>query len=118
MPGVFYKGTVAVGNGPHGSVDLALHEIGHAYDFASGHSSRSDAFAAAHAAAIDSLEGTSSYYVQPGAAGPREAFAESFAAYFSGNAGFARQNPSLHSYWERDRRFMQGRAEATQPWRR
>ena len=104
VAGVFDPATrtvVVATSGLSSSVNLALHEIGHAYDFATKYLSGSGAFGAAYAAARGGL---GSYYLQPGGAGLSEAFAESFAAHFSRNADYAKRHPSLNAYWEGRRR--------------
>nr|WP_189047284.1 hypothetical protein [Aliidongia dinghuensis] len=71
VPGVFdpTSKTVVIATSdrfPNGSVNLALHEIGHSYDFAMGGLSNSPDFAEACEAAKGGL---SPYFLQPGSAG-------------------------------------------------
>jgi len=101
VPGAFdyASRTVIVatsGKYPHGSFNLALHEIGHAYEFARGGLSDSAAFAAAYSADAKSF---GDYYLQSGAGGRREAFAESFARHFGGDVSMARSWSNLDRYW-------------------
>ena len=79
-----------------GSIDRALHEIGHALDFAKGRPSRQKEFMDAYTKDFNKL---TKYEQQPGNAGLSEAFAESFANVYSGARGFATSHPNLDSYW-------------------
>lgn len=102
VPGFFDPASKMVviatsGRFAHGSVDLALHETGHGYDFAAGGLSDSAEFVQAYDEAKDGL---SSYFLQPGSAGRQETFAESFAAFYSGNQQYAADHPSLKRYWD------------------
>jgi hypothetical protein len=101
VPGVFDPSskTVLIATSdrfPNGSVNLALHEIGHAYDAAMGGLSDSSDFTKAYEAAKGGL---SAYFLQAGSAGRQETFAESFAAFFSDNEKYAADHPSLIEYW-------------------
>jgi hypothetical protein len=101
VPGIYLpsQNTAIVatsGQKPTSSINLTLHEIGHAYDNISGGLSRTPGFMKAYNA---DRSGLTEYYRQPGSAGPSEAFAESFAAHFSSNQSFASMHPALTAYW-------------------
>ncbi len=92
----------------HGSLDLLVHEIGHALDLR-------DAFGLASGAVSDSREFRQAYdtdranlqrlgrtyLTQEGEAGREEAFAEAFAAYVSGNQFMPETTPNLRAYFDR-----------------
>jgi uncharacterized Zn-binding protein involved in type VI secretion len=80
----------------HGSHNLVVHEVSHAYDHATN-GSASTAFNDARNSDINTL---SAYETQPGAAGQEESFAESSARYFGGDASDAQTHPKLHEYWD------------------
>ncbi|MEJ1250649.1 anthrax toxin lethal factor-related metalloendopeptidase, partial [Denitratimonas tolerans] len=106
VPGGFDANTKSVivatrGAHSHGSVNMALHEIGHAYDFSTGYPSRSTEFHISYGVDRRNLR---SYYLQPGMAGRSEAFAESFAGYFSRNQEYMNRHPALTNYWSSRRR--------------
>ncbi|WP_282780016.1 MULTISPECIES: hypothetical protein [unclassified Nocardia] len=63
--------------GDHGSVSLAVHEVGHAFDRALLDASDSDDFRQLY----DKLGSMMPYYAQPGSAGRQETLAESLAAW-------------------------------------
>lgn len=84
------KRVVAIGTGPTGSASVGLHEFGHAVDdmhrrslgtVASVTGEFSDAYDRAVAASYDRGFWISPYYLQPGADGKSEMFAEAFARY-------------------------------------
>ena len=99
VPGLFSADTNTVilatnGKYPTGSFDMYYHEIGHAFDHYNG-LSISDRFMSAYSSDKSSM---SSYFLQPGKAGPSEAFAESFARYYGGDPKIKSNWPNLNSY--------------------
>lgn len=68
------------------------HELGHAVDDALGRASRSADFMKAYRADVAKIptvdHGKYKYYLQPGSAGPSEAFAEIFGHHFGGGSGY------------------------------
>lgn len=92
---------------PHGSGSLGDHEIGHAYDEASGFPSRTAKFLAAFQADRNALRqaSPSGYYSSEDKGktttvrAQGEAFAESFSAYYSNNAKWFADKPALLNYF-------------------
>jgi hypothetical protein len=82
----------------HGSVNLILHESGHAFDNVGNSIFRSkDAtFTAARQADVATL---SQYESQAPPAGPQECFAESAARFFGNDGTDAAGHPHLHAFW-------------------
>jgi hypothetical protein len=102
VPGAYdpVSNTVVIatsGKNGHGCFNLALHEIGHAYDAVQGEPSQSTAFKAAWNADKSSL---GPYYTQPGVAGLSETYAEGFASYYGRDSNYAKKYPNLNSYWQ------------------
>lgn len=100
--------TVVLSTNPtqgQGSIDVTLHETGHAFDADLGMASNSTAFVSAYNAdAATFANDTDSYFNPQGnPTGYRsETFAESFAAFYSGTpAGlqYAIQHPHVWNYW-------------------
>ena len=99
------------GEGPiqHGAFDLAGHEAGHeaghGFDFSGGspHKSRGAKFRSARKKDIRALAkkktDLGAYFMQAGAAGPEETFAESCARFFGGDATLAAEWKNLHAFW-------------------
>lgn len=83
-------------------MDVLFHEVGHAYDLATGFMSRSEGFKAAFNSVNREL--WRPYYLQLGNAGLSEAFAESFATYFSGCPAYAGGTGSFMEYRMRQRK--------------
>jgi Flp pilus assembly pilin Flp len=79
----------------HGAYSLTIHETFHAIDRAGGWS-KAPAFVTARDADAAKLD---AYLRQPGEAGLEEAFAESAAHYFAGDAAWGRDHPNLWQYW-------------------
>jgi Flp pilus assembly pilin Flp len=84
----------AAGDG-HGAYSLTIHETFHAIDYA-GAWSKAPEFAKARDADAAKLD---AYLKQPGTAGLEEAYAESAAHYFRGDAAWAKAHPNLTKYW-------------------
>jgi hypothetical protein len=87
----------------HGSFNALFHEFGHALDAttALGHDSRSPAFRTAYRADLPALRHANhTYLLQPGDAGPEEAFAEVAARFFGRDARLAAELPALHAFFE------------------
>ena len=105
VPGTVNKGkevVIATRNGKvpatgdgHGAHSLVIHETFHAIDYA-GAWSKAPEFAKARDADAAKLE---AYLKQPGNAGLEEAYAESAAHYFRGDAAWAKAHPNLNNYW-------------------
>ncbi|MGC4121458.1 MAG: peptidoglycan-binding protein [Myxococcales bacterium] len=96
----------------HGSFSLTLHEVGHgvADRNALGRDTgdTSAAFREAYTADVPNLERQNqTYLLQPGDAGPSEAYAESFARYFGGDPTLQRDLPAMYAYWQK----MAGRSQ-------
>ena len=99
VPGLFSQDTNTVivatnGKYPTGSFDMIYHEIGHAFDFYNNLSTSKD-FMSAYLADKSYL---GSYFLQPGKAGPSEAFAESFARYYGKDPQMKTNWPNLNTY--------------------
>jgi hypothetical protein len=87
----------------HGSFNALFHEFGHALDAttALGHDSRSPAFRTAYRADVPALRTANlTYLLQPGDAGPEEAFAEVAARYFGTDPKLRTELPALHGFFE------------------
>ena len=102
VPGVFDEASKTVvvatsGRYAHGSINIVLHEIGHAYDFVMGRPSRSFDFRIARYA---DRHGLTPYMGQAGRAGLSETFAESFANFYIKNYNFSSAHPKIWDYWE------------------
>jgi len=111
-PGGFFpdRSIVVVATDPdrkaQGSESFFDHEFAHAYDYSMGALSRSAAFEAAFKADYKALEAESriGYYTKPEPNGTlvraqREAYAESFANYFSSKARWFSDKPALLNYF-------------------
>ncbi len=83
----------------HGSVNLVVHESGHAVDLCTGDVSRSKQ-ARFQAARTKDLKTLSAYESQPDPAGTEETWAESAARYYSKDPGDAKAHPNLHAFWD------------------
>ncbi len=102
------RGVPDHGNG-HGSFGIVAHELGHALDAKGvlGTDSKSPAFRAAWEADRPALvRNGETYLLQPGDAGPEEAFAEVGARYFGADAGLRRSYPSLHGFFRDTARVL------------
>ena len=88
-----------------GSVDMVFHEVGHSLDDTGalrGHSKNEQAFIDAYTADTPALKRYGmSYLLQEGEAGRSEAFAETFALYFSGNPSLKTRFPAIFEYWQK-----------------
>lgn len=86
----------------HGSFNALFHEFCHALDStnALGHDSRSAPFRAAYTADLPALRRQNlTYLLQPGDAGPEEAYAEMAARYFSRDPSLRGSAPHLHGFF-------------------
>lgn len=87
----------------NGSIDVVLHETGHAYDADLGQASQSPAFVKAYNADVATFANDSYFNQQGNPTGYlSETFAESFAAFYSGApaaAQYAAQHPNVWAYW-------------------
>lgn len=128
-PGVFHPSTRTIGiaTAPvvmSPSVSVFDHEFGHAYDWAMGYLSRTEAFIKAYEAdkaALRLASPTVGYYTKgdknsPDPLSPTyntargEAFSESFSAYYNHNAKWFADKPALLRYFQsfpRDRQRLQ-----------
>lgn len=87
----------------HGSFNALFHEFGHALDGtnALGHDSRSPGFRAAYINDAQALlDANHTYLLQPGDAGPEEAYAEMAARYFGRDPSLRGAFPNLHGFFE------------------
>lgn len=86
----------------HGSVNALFHEFGHGLDGtnALGLDSRSPAFRTAYTNDLPALRRENeTYLLQPGDAGPEEAYAEMAAGYWGRDAAMATKFPNLHAFF-------------------
>lgn len=92
----------------HAASNLVLHEVGHGIDDAVGGGSNTEEFQTARTADQAHL---SSYFLQAGAPGLRETYAESLARFYNNDPTDAATYPHLHAYWASDplTRAMAGR---------
>ncbi|MCU0700076.1 MAG: hypothetical protein MUC96_26510 [Myxococcaceae bacterium] len=87
----------------HGSFNALFHEFGHALDGtnALGLDSRSPTFREAYRLDLPALRAANhTYLLQPGNAGPEEAFAEMAARYFGKDTGLEGSFPHLHGFFD------------------
>jgi len=84
-----------------GSINVTLHETGHAYDYLNGFPSRSGSFLRAYDADLPNMATDSAdyYYRQPGDAGKEEVFAEGFARFYSEDKTFPEEWPNVYAYF-------------------
>jgi hypothetical protein len=87
----------------HGSSNALFHEFGHALDAtcALGLDSKSPEFRAAYTAELPALRSQNqTYLLQPGDAGPEEAFAEVASRFFGRDATLRSTLPNLNGFFE------------------
>lgn len=87
----------------HGSFNALFHEFGHALDGtnALGHDSRSPLFRLAYTNDLPALRRENqTYLLQPGDAGPEEAYAEMAARFWSKDSTMGAKFPFLHDFFE------------------
>jgi hypothetical protein len=90
------KTVIIATNGRSGSFSNVLHETGHALDYIFGYPSRKSAFTTRYGLDSGAL---SAYQQQSGNAGFSEAYAESFARFYGGDATLSSSAPNIYGYF-------------------